>query len=77
MWKSPSDSSTSVSINSIISLILCTPFTTGFLSVIPTVWNVSKVNWVVGSPILCAATIPIDSPGLNKALLNFNLIIFN
>jgi len=46
-----------------ISFNLGTPNVT-FLLLTPAKWKVFRVICVAGSPILCAATAPTDSPGL-------------
>ena len=45
-----------------ISVSRGTPSVT-FLADTPAKWNVLSVICVVGSPMLCAATVPIISPG--------------
>lgn len=44
-----------------------------FLSDTPAKWKVFSVIWVVGYPMLCAATDPIASPAGAKACLNLFL----
>lgn len=46
-----------------ISVSRGTPSVT-FLALTPAKWKVLSVIWVVGSPMDCAATVPMDSPGL-------------
>ena len=57
----------------IISVSRGTPSVT-FLALTPAKWKVLRVIYVVGSPKLCAATVPTISPGLARALVNLEEI---
>ena len=64
-----------LSLNDNISSIRGTPRVTLDFEATPAKWKVFNVNWVVGSPILCAAIIPTISPGATSAFLYALLII--